>query len=293
MPVSLSSTTFHYRSCCALVMVVLFLYMFSNVAEAHQPDPEPAGWQKDVSLYYWNPATDGALTLEGLRAEYDLSEGDFLSFAESAEAAFMGMANFRNGPYLVYLNLVYANFDGMYVENMAVGPALADFNVNWEQLVTELALGYRVVEWGSKTEKTRKSGVDLMFGARYVDIEAEVKVAQFPDPAFVGFRAKGGQNWIEPWVGLRVEANLNEKWKLYGQGNVGGFGLDDIPSHSIDVIAAVQYRMTQHWAANLAYRHLELSYKQGQVVNIVGQMGDAFAHDSTLTGPIVGITYIF
>jgi opacity protein-like surface antigen len=293
MPVSFFSTTFHYRSCCALVMVVLFLYVFSNAAEAHQPVPEPAGWQKDVSLYYWNPATEGALTLDGLRAEYDLSEGEFVSFAESAEAAFMGMANFTNGPYLVYFNLVYANFDGMYVENMAVGSALADFNVNWEQLITELALGYRVVEWGSKTEKNRNSGIDLMLGARYVDIEAEVEVAQFPDPSFVGYRAKGGQNWIEPWVGLRVEANLNEKWKIYGQGNVGGFGLGEIPSHSIDVIGAVQYRMTEHWAANLAYRHLELSYKQGQVVNIVGQMGDAFAHDSTLTGPIVGITYIF
>jgi len=291
--VSLFMNRYLVASCHAVIMSMLVLLVLCGLAEAQQKTYSPAGWQSDVSLYYWNPASDGALTLEGLRAEYDLSEGDFLSFAESAEAAFMGMANFRKGPYLVYLNLVYVNFDGIYVENMAVGTALADFNVNWEQLVTELALGYRVAEWGSMTEEMQKSGVDLMFGARYVDIEAEVKVAQFPDPAFVGFRAKGGQNWIEPWVGLRVEANLNEKWKLYGQGNVGGFGLDDIPSHSIDIIGAVQYRVTQHWALNLAYRHLKLSYKQGHVVNFVGQMGDAFAHDSTLTGPIVGITYIF
>lgn len=280
-------------SCRAVILSMLLLLIFCGLAEAHQTTYSPTGWQSDLSLYYWAPATDGAITLEGLRVEYDLSESDVVSSAENLEAGFMGMANFRNGAYLVSLNLVYVNFDDVYFEDMAVVSAQADFNVNWEQTVAELALGYRVAEWGNKTDIKQKSGVDLIFGGRYVDIKAEAEVAQFPDPSFVGYRAKGSQNWIEPWVGLRVEANLNEKWGLYGQGSVGGFGLDDIPSHSIDIIGCVRYRMTQHWAVNLAYRHLELSYQQGQVANIVGEMGDAFAHDSTLSGPVAGITYTF
>ena len=55
----------------------------------------------------------------------------------------------------------------------------------------------------------------------------------------------------------------------------------------------MQYRITPHWAANLAYRHLEIAYEKGQVVNLVGQLENAFAHDSTLSGPILGLTYIF
>ena len=94
-------------------------------------------------------------------------------------------------------------------------------------------------------------------------------------------------------AGRRFEVALNQNWILYGQGSVGGFGVDHVLQNSIDLIGAVRYQMTDRWAANLAYRHLQLSYKKGQVRNLAGEMANAFAHDSTLEGPILGLTYNF
>ena len=281
---------FLYRS---LLMTFMMLLVISSQAEAQLSTQKQTGWQSEVSLYYWFPETDGLLTIDGLSARYDLSSKDLAELTSSLEAAFMGMINLRNGPWLFYLNTVYVHYDDVNIEGIQVGPAQADVDIEWEQMVTEAAIGYRVAYWGESKKGNPGVGVDLLLGARYVDIDAKVEVTDFPDPAFVGLESAGREKWLEPWIGIRSEVLFADNWSLYGQAGIGGFGVNNVPSTSIDVIGAIRYQLTQHWAANLAYRHLELDYKKGNVVNIAGEVAPSFAHNSNLTGPIVGLTYVF
>jgi len=276
-----------------LLLPILMLFVANGQAAAQQVSDEQAGWKADISLYYWLLATEGTLTVDGLTAEYDLSENEMAGFTDEIEEVFMGMVNFRKGPYLIYLNSAYVHYDDMDLESAKVGPVDADFDVQWQQLVAEVGVGYRVFDWYGQGAREPDLGIDLLVGGRYVYIDTDIEVTKFPVTSLVGFKAKSSESWVEPWLGLRVQVDLTEKWTIYGQGSVGGFGVDNVPSTSVDIIGVMQYRITPHWAANLAYRHLELSYEKGQVVNLAGQLKNAFAHDSTLSGPILGLTYIF
>ena len=163
-------------SCRTLIMSMLLLLVLCGLAEAQQATYSPTGWQSDVSLYYWCPATDGSLTVDGLTAEYDLSEHEVAGLTDDIEEVLMGMANFRRGPYLIYLNGVYVHYDDTDLKSAKVGPVDADFDVQWEQFIAEVGVGYRVMDWHGRGERKPVLGVDLLLGGRYVYIDTDMEV---------------------------------------------------------------------------------------------------------------------
>ncbi len=88
------------------------------------------------------------------------------------------------------------------------------------------------------------------------------------------------QWWIDPVIGLRLEADLTDRWKLMALGDVGGFGIGSASDFTWEAMLAAGYRISRRWTLALGYRAIGLDY-DGSAVHL-----DVVQH-----GPQVGAVY--
>ncbi len=95
--------------------------------------------------------------------------------------------------------------DLMYADLGPDVPGKASF----EQIMLEAGGIYR--------RGTPEEAVDLLYGARYTDLSADLQITGQP-------RVKGSRDWLERFVGGRQSTQLSDRWLLSLRGDGGGFG---------------------------------------------------------------------
>lgn len=121
---------------------------------------------------------------------------------------------------------------------------------------------------------------DYLAGIRWWDNDFDIKHNALP------IDVKIDENWIDPVIGGRWSAPLNESWLFSLHGTIGGFGVSSELSASGSV--GFKYEINEMMDLDLQYKTLWADYESGTR----GQKG-YFAYDVTTYGPIVGLNFKF
>ena len=125
-----------------------------------QPTPVSSGWEFRVTPYAWAPSVNGDVTVRGRTVDIDMSFWDLFNSGNSkveldSLLALMGYVEARKGPWGIYGDVVWGNFDFSGGAVKQRNP-IADLNVSarakaglgYEITMAEGGLTYEVANWG-------------------------------------------------------------------------------------------------------------------------------------------------
>lgn len=256
-------------------------------AGAQEPAPSSAkAWEFSLTPYVWGTALKGDVGVGRTDTNVDASFDDIL---DSLNGALMLSAEARKGRFALISDTVFANLgsDGETTDGRLKIDAEAKM---WIQ---SFGGAYRIGTW--KLTEFESAGplsvsVDPYAGARYTYLNAEVK-GRLDLPDF-GIRARRtaetSESWVDPFIGLRTNWTLGDRWSLLLGGDVGGISTSEQYSAEAYGLAGYKFGLAGSTTAQLraGYRVLKQKYEDGDGPS-------AFAWDMTIHGPVVGLLIAF
>ncbi len=276
MPVSMLVS---YRSAFPLVMLlsVLFAPLSAYAADfdAERMAPERE-WAVIVSPYAWAASLKGSGSLAGFDTDVDVP---FSEIFDHLDLVAMGNIELTNGQWGVY-------FDGQYVKTSQSEDVFAH-EIGLDITTTTLSAGafYKAYEQqlGGDTVfgKPRTLSIEPTAGVRWTKLKADVQ-------AF-GLRTTKSADWTDPFVGLRMNADLTERWNLFAEADVGGF---DVGSKvSVNAQAYLGYRTLMFGHPTILRAGYRLLYQDYENDDFTGT--NKFRWDVSQHGPVIGLSMRF
>lgn len=232
-------------------------------------------WAFNLSLYMWFPGLDGDFSAGQRSDSISLSFIDIANKLSSFPMAFNGHfeAHYeRLGFYLDgnYLGLDFKPHFDRISKGSSLELGIMDYGVSYRLFGSTASEA--VAHW---EEKSRTNVLDIYAGGRTIWLGTEVD--------FKGIGSSSGSaSFSAPVIGGRIVVEFLPKWFLLLDGNVGGFGVDNV-SFTASGLGAVGYRTTLFGVPS----SVQAGYK---ALNIDVDSGGAVAADVTLNGPFVGLT---
>lgn len=268
------------------ILFALFASFFGlpvAVAETREPrtsieaqnvsDPRPVSpvWALQVTPYLWATGIKGDISPFKRAPTIGVEK----SFSEVMDD--LNFGSFIN-LWGRYEGFVFSG-DLMYVdttESKAVGalpvigatPGLGA-KIDTQQFTSTLQAGYRIFD-------TPDFSFDALGGLRFWHVSNDVTINYGP------FARSYGESfaWVDPVIGVRAFMRMTDVLSVQALVDVGGF---DIGSKvTWQALATVNYTFTDHLSASAGYKALKVDYNSG---------GHVF--DTTLSGPVLGLTYRF
>jgi len=87
-------------------------------------------------------------------------------------------------------------------------------------------------------------------------------------------------NWIDPFIGVRAQYDLTDKWYLAGKSDIGGFGVGSDLAWTVQ--ATVGYQFSEAVSTEIGYRYMDTDYTDG-----------AFVYDMASHGLYLGLNFRF
>lgn len=87
-------------------------------------------------------------------------------------------------------------------------------------------------------------------------------------------------NWIDPFIGIRAQYDISEKWYLAGKSDIGGFGVGSDLVWTVQ--ATVGYQINESVSTEIGYRYMDTDYTDG-----------AFVYDVASHGLYLGMNFRF
>jgi len=235
-------------------------------AAAQTAKAADGGWQFELTPYLWAPALKGSVQINNApKAKLDLSAWDMIQMLDFSAA---GRFEARNGRWTGFADVFYAKVsdggDGEITLRRGRGIEF-DANLKMKQVIGELGGAYRVVEGSTP--------VDLMLGGRYNSIDMDAKVeatGQGPLGLSRSRTASYKKDWWDPYVGVRAQIPVADKWSLLAYGDVGGF---QGGSHTWQLIGGVGYAYSQSVSFKLGYRYYHVNHDRGSLDYDMNQRG--------------------
>lgn len=242
-------------------------------AERMEPGPE---WAVIVSPYVWAASLKGNASLAGFDTDVDVP---FSEIFDHLDLALMGNVEVTNGKWGVY-------FDGQHVQTSQDERVFAH-EIGIDIKTTTLAAGaffkaYEV-ELGGQTVfgKPRTISFEPTVGVRWTELKADVS-------AF-GVSSTKSSDWADPFIGLRMNADLTDRWNLFAEADVGGF---DVGSKvSVNAQAYLGYRMEMFGKPTILRAGYRLLYQDYENDDFTG--ANKFRWDVSQHGPVVGFSMRF
>jgi len=215
------------------------------------------GWTYTIAPYLWGAGQSGEVsTFDGLPSTHiDLSFQDIL---DTLDFGGMVVGNANNGRFGVSADLVYvktsedADPPGLFFSDASLKTKTAFFSITGEYLVAQ----------------TPDTQLWAAGGVRYWDVSTELSLEGGLLP---GRDVDSGDSWLDPMVGLRGRADLNEKVFVTGWAYLGGF---DMGSNSMsDLFAGVGYKFGSRTSGVLGYRYMSVDREDGDFLYDVEQQG--------------------
>lgn len=218
-------------------------------------------WNIQVTPYVWGVGVSGDLTpvQGGPTVEFDESLSDVL---ENLDSAFFLSAYARSGRFVLLgdISASSSSREGL------VPPGIPAEGEVRQRSVT-LAAGWRTVENPRVT-------LDLLAGIRTWDIEVEAAAP------VVGLSASRDVNFTDPILAARANIPLAPRLSAILYGDFGGFGAGS--DQTGQVVATVNYAVSEKFYVSGGYRWLHVDYDS-----------DGTAFETTMSGPLLGITWRF
>ncbi len=255
----------HYASLCAALALTSASPAGTTVpAPPLPPAPASSDWWFRAAPYGWLTAVEGDVGIGHLTTPVDITMSDTL---DSLDMTFMGLFEVGYDRWSLGVDVIYAKLS----QDIDGGGRLFDsFRFEQKQLFVTPALSYRVID-------TEDYHMSLYAGARFTAMEVEL----------TGRFARGGEtngavdtDWVDPIIGIRGQADLNDRWFFRYAGDVGGFGT------SSDLIwnafGGFGYNLNDSAGLILGYRAMGIDYSK-----------DAFNMDIVSHGPVLGLEVRF
>ena len=264
---------------CASAALPLLLAL--QVAQGAEPpvktSTSDSDWLLLASPFVWAPSMSGQAALGGVNTKVDVPFSDVL---DNLSSVFMGNLELTNRTLGFYIDGVYAKtHQSERVYGRKVGLAIAQ---------STLAVGvyYRVYEYelGGSTifGEPRAWRVEPTVGVRWTKLSTKLDIDS------LGFSTKKKTEWTDPFVGLRMQTDLTDRWTLSGQADTGG--LDTSSKKTWNAQGYVGYRMflADHpTIIRVGYRVLSQDYRTTDFT------GNKFKYDVTQRGPVLGLSMRF
>jgi hypothetical protein len=220
------------------------------------------GWEFEAIPYLWTAGLDGSVRAGPAAfptANVDWSASDILS---NLDFGAMGVLNGQNGRWGFIAEAIYVDLSN---QKVTPGIRFSSVSADVKEQIYTLFGSYRLVEGPTK--------VDALAGMRYVDIRSPVSAVRTAGGVI---SVDTGDDWWDPYIGVRVIHPLSERWSLTGYAAIGGFGVGS--DFAWDVIAAVNYQFSPTISGKVGFRYLDMDYE-----------GDRFAYDAGMGGPFLGL----
>ena len=202
---------------------------------------------------------------------------DFSDIWDNLDFGAMGTFEARKGRWGVLFDAIYMEISTSATSSRTgpgpIGATLtANANLQMEQTMLAAAVTYRVSEGPTAT--------DVIGGARYSKIEADANIdASLFGQTGVAARS-GDKDWVDPYVGVRVQHPLADRWTLVGYADVGGFGVGS--DLTWQALAGVSYDFSKTVSGKFGYRYLSVDYDKG-----------GFLYDMDSYGLFAGVGFRF
>ena len=253
-------------------LATLALLLIAGRAYGEAPNTEnDKKSQFYIAPYVWLKGISGTVGARGRSTEVDASFSDLRDHIESAGMIAVE-ALFQN-KFGITANLSFANLGDQASHN---GISLSG---GTDLLVSDVALFYRVGSF-PLNQTGSFMNLDILAGLRYWDVGLELNL----DTPYLGsHRISRSRDWVDPFVGARAQFHLNDRWSFILQGGIGGGG---DTSRTWDASARVGCRIGGNSTLLLGYRAVSVDRREGSGT-------DRFIFDTTLSGPLIGLVFVF
>ena len=238
-------------------------------------DDAASSWQYELVPYFWAAGMKGDVQAGGLpKTSVDIGFSeiwDHLDFG--AMATFEG----RKGRWGFLFDAIYMKVSSSATSSRTgpgpIGATLtATANLEMEQTLLTAAATYRLSDGSTAT--------DIVGGARYfkIDASASIDASLF---ALTGTVARSGdKDWVDPFIGARVQHSLSDRWSVVGYADIGGFGIGS--KLSWQALAGVSYDFTKTVSGKFGYRYMSVDYDKS-----------GFLYDMDTYGLYLGVGFRF
>jgi hypothetical protein len=206
-------------------------------------------WEFHIApLYLWAVDLGGTMTVKGVEQPFEVKFADAF---ENLEATFTIHFEAWKGDWGLLADLSWLDLGG---DLTLPGPLGATVRIDFEQILAELAVGYRFAP-----------DFAVIVGARYASLDPTIslplEIVLDPSPS-----------WTDAIAGVLWRPSLSERWTFVGRFDIGA-GSSDLVWNAAGY---VDYRLGRFVALFFGYRHLDYDYKDE---------GAEFAYDASQSGP--------
>ncbi len=251
---------------------------------------DSSGWHFVTAPYAWAFGIDGDI---GVGKQVGSVHESFLDIVQSADSllAFQGHAEVQYDRIGVFFDGTYADITSS-VHESGGGPLISvdlDVDIGSEMAILETGAFYRVVEnyqlWNPPADVGGGTFTfDALAGARYTYLGVSVDTKLSINDLVFKKNLDGSRDWVDPFVGGRVQFGLSDSIDFLLRGDVGGFGVGS--DFTWNTQGLLGYRFTllgnnaEAWGG---YRALGQDYDEGS-----GRKD--LEWDVILHGPVIGMT---
>lgn len=226
-------------------------------------------WDLSASLYFWGPDIKGETGGDTV----DITLRDIL---DTLDMTYMGTFGADKGKLSFLADVIYFDLsegqNATLFQDPLITLGLTDIELQaW--IVTPMA-AYEVLQ-------TDRLHLDLMVGARYLWLEADLDLAEQTIAGNRNFSRSFSNNAWYGIVGTRGKYDLNDKWYMPFHFDVGT-GDTDL---TWQAFVGVEYR-TGNWNIGGGWRYLDFDFDDSDPF---GQVFESL----TINGPIIGARYDF
>jgi hypothetical protein len=294
----------NWKRCVALGGAFLFLVQqhisiaLAQDANANTPPDssdskapaDVSGWHFTIAPYAWAFGIEGDVGVAGHDTSVDASFTDILKDSDGL-MALQGHAEAQYDRFGLFVDGTYADIQASFEESGA-GPLVSadlDVDVDQELVLIELGTFYRLVDrfklWQSPVDRGGGTFTfDALAGARYTYLGLDVNGKLDINKLAFKRDVDGSHDWVDPFVGGRLEVGLTESVDFALRGDVGGFGVGSDFTWNTQALLGYRFSLfganAEAWGG---YRALGQDYDEGS-----GRTD--FEWDVILHGPIIGMT---
>jgi hypothetical protein len=220
-----------------------------------------------VTGYLWTPGMHGTVGSHGYDAGVRASAGQLLSHFH---LGLMGVTEIRKQRLLSTIDLMWVNLadSAGRATPFPEVPTLSA-RVGFNQIVLTPKVGFRVIN-------NKYFTIDGLAGIRYWNLGSTLQFTPAPLGGSGDFSKN--QSWVDPTVGLRFQAPLNNFVSFTLAGDVGGWGAGAQMDYQI--LGALGFKLKPRVVMDVGWRYLFVNYRSSN-----------FVYEAAETGFVLGVTF--
>lgn len=241
-----------------LPVVLLALSLVCPALYGQEVEGESDGWEFELVPYLWGMNIEADVTVKGF-GTVRLLDMDFSDILDKFQFGVFGAFEARKLPWILFL-------DGQYAELRDDGTKNGvRIDAGVDMTVLEFGAGYRIGD--------RDLSFDVLGGGRYSHTKMNIDIGGGPN-------ISQSNDYVEPFVGARLNADLSDKWFFVLRGDLGSFGVEADLSWA--AIGYFGYRLSSNCALGLGFRAFGTETEEGPLTVETKQYG-----------PILGVSVLF